>query len=245
VTAIPAGAIKIGSIDGTLTVTFTTSSGGTPVAYSNATLTSTVSLPATVADGTATTFYFASRDTLTLSVQDDDGNELAADGNATRTVTLSSPGVVASFSFDTTLPYRGDSGHTAAAAAASSGGSSPVAWHGPYTVTAETVDETPVGYTPPTGSQILGWQVFTREVFDGSMYAYISEDAYVEVDTLPLGWSPPFGYSAGGAEWAHGDSAPPVNVLDDSTPMIWTPDGASAPTTGDADLYLLVADPPT
>lgn len=105
------GAVRITSISGALTVTLTTASGRTPTVYTDRALTTTTALPATVADGTTSTFYVATPGPYTISVKNAAGTELAGPTNTTRTVDLTA-GQVAAFSYDTRIvtPVTGDTG---------------------------------------------------------------------------------------------------------------------------------------
>jgi hypothetical protein len=106
------GAVKVVSTYGALTVTFTAASGQTPAVYSDEACTAAISLPATVADGATTTFYFASPGAYALSVKTASGVQIANDLNTTRTVTVFT-GEVGVYSYDTRLVSRdasGDSG---------------------------------------------------------------------------------------------------------------------------------------
>lgn len=111
-----ARAVKINSVSGALTVTFTGPAGNTPTVYSNSALSATTSLPATVADGSSAAFWFASPGAYTLSVKTSGGTEIAADSNSTRVVDLEQDGAVQQLSYDTRglAPVAGDSGRSAA-----------------------------------------------------------------------------------------------------------------------------------
>ena len=103
------GAAKISSTSGALTVTFTAASGATPVVYSDEACTTTITLPATVADGATATFYFASPGQYTVSVKDSSGVELAGDLNQTRVISVFA-GDIAAFSYDTRRVAKDASG---------------------------------------------------------------------------------------------------------------------------------------
>jgi H+/gluconate symporter-like permease len=106
------GGVKIVSVNGPLTVTFTTASGVTPAVYSDEATTAAISLPATVSDGASTTFYFKSPGSYTLSVKTASGIQIAADLNTTRPIAISA-GTIATYSYDTRLVSNdasGDSG---------------------------------------------------------------------------------------------------------------------------------------
>lgn len=122
------GACKVTSLNGALTVNFTAASGATPVVYSDEALTTAVSLPATVADGASTKFFFASQGSYTLSVKTSGGTEIAGDTNAPRVITVF-PGETAAVAYDTRLlaTVSGDTGRsTAATASSGTGGATPV-----------------------------------------------------------------------------------------------------------------------
>lgn len=105
------GACKVTSLNGALTVTFTAASGATPTVYSDEALTTTVSLPATVASGTSSTFNFASPGSYTLSVKDSAGVEIAGDLNSTRTITVFT-GETAVLAYDTRRVAKDPAGDT-------------------------------------------------------------------------------------------------------------------------------------
>lgn len=87
--------------------------------FSDEACTTTVALPATVADGANTTFYFASPGAYTLSVKTSSGVQIAGDLGATRTISVTT-GEVAVLTYDTRIVARdasGDSGRNAVNAA--------------------------------------------------------------------------------------------------------------------------------
>lgn len=127
-----------------------------------------------------------------------------------------------------------------AQALSAGGGSSPLAWAGPFTVTADMTDGDPIGYTPPVGAQVFTYSVVIRTAFDGFASVATGADPGSPDQTFALNGYPQL--SPGGSDWIPVDLAGPPLIVVNAVPLFYVGAGS---TTGDADVYFLVANDPS